>query len=395
MHADGKGQLDDRLHWFRSQVPVLKTRAYLFSGALNPCATPVRAAWNQWSEAWSSDPNAVYSHEATFGEMDRLRREFALLIGADDSEIALTDNTSRAANIAIRILEAKAKANSNVVVDDSTYPSSNYPWRAHGRVDVRHVRRVDGEDTLSAFARYVDSETIALCVSHVGPFSGVRHNLSELGLMAHAHGAVLMVDAAQSTGVLPIDVERDAIDVLVTTGMKWLLGPPGIGYLYISRELLQDAPILDVGYVGLDVDASGWSADRLPPVSAEAKRYELGLPALPALAASRAGINLIQTVGPDRIAGHVEGLVGQCISGLAERGANVVTPMDPRLRAGVIVCNCSRPNALFGACRDEGVDIGVLPHAIRIDPHGFNNSQDIERFLDSYDRFLRNEAKSG
>jgi len=385
LRDDAVSQSEVTLARFRSQFPVLTTRAYLFSGALAPAATPVRAAWDRWSEAWSRDPNSLYTNQAMFGEMDQLRGAFANLIGADSSEIALTDNTSRAANLAVRILEARPKG--NVVIDDSTYPSSNYPWRAHSQVEVRHVSPVGVEYAANAFARYVDNETVAVCVSHVAPFSGKRHNLLELGRLAHAHGAVLMVDAAQSTGVLPIDVRGEGIDVLVTTGMKWLLGPPGIGYLFVARELLKDAPVLDVGYVGLDVDAGGWSVDRLPPVSSEARRYELGLPALPALAASRAGIDLIQSVGTHQIAAHVERLVTRCIGGLGERGADVVTPTDPGSRAGVIVCNCSRPDELFGICRNEGVDIGVIPHAIRVDPHGFNNLEDIERFLDCYDRF--------
>lgn len=369
---------------FRAQFPILRDRAYLFSGALSPAAIAVRTEWDRWTEGWSMDPNSLYTTDAMFGEMNQLRHAFATLIGASESEIAITDNTSRAANIAVRILESRPKG--NVVVDESTYPSSNYPWRAHQLMEVRHATPADDGDAVSAFAAQVDKNTVAICVSHVAPFSGRRHDLRRLAQLAHTHGAVLMVDAAQSTGVWPIDVQSDGIDVLVTTSMKWLLGPPGIGYLYIANHVLRDAPIVDVGYVGLDVDADAWRSDILPPVSPKAIRYELGLPSLPALAAARAGINLLLSVGVEQISAHVEGLVTHCIAGLTKRGGTVLTPIDPVLRAGVIVCHIDRVTELYDLCRGERVDIGVIPQGARIDPHGFNNEDDIDRFLSCFDR---------
>ena len=315
---------------FRSQFPALATRAYLFSGALAPAAAPVRRAWDAWSDAWSFDPNAVYTKAALLGEMDALRGAFAGLIGAHPDEIALTDNTCRATNIAVRILAARRGG--NVVVDDSTYPASVYPWRAHGRHEVRFVRTDGVEDGAAAIAAQIDDETVAVCITHVAPFSGRRHDLRAIGEAAQDHGALMLVDAAQSTGVIPIDVRAAGIDLLVTTGMKRLLGPPGIGYLYVSPEVLADAPVLDVGYIGLDVPLGDWPVSRLPPIASTARRNELGLPSLPALAASRAGIELLQAVGVARIAAQVEGLGSRCIDGLIERGGDVLTPPNPGAR---------------------------------------------------------------
>jgi selenocysteine lyase/cysteine desulfurase len=370
---------------FRAQFPALSTRAYLFSGALAPAAAPVRKAWDAWSDAWSQDPNAVYTEAAMIGEMAALRAAFAGLIGARAGEVALTDNTCRATNIAVRILEARPRT--NVVVDDSTYPASVYPWRAHGRHDVRYVPTNGVDDAVAAIAAQIDDETLAVCITHVAPFSGRRHDVRAIADAAHAHGALLLVDAAQSTGVVPIDVRDSGIDLLVATGMKWLLGPPGIGYLYVSPEVLAEAPVLDVGYIGLDAPIGDWPVDRLPPIASEARRYELGLPSLPALAASRAGIELLLAVGIERIAAHVESLVSRCIDGLIERGADVLTPTRQEARAGVIAFRSERPTELFEACRADAVDIGTLIGGVRVDPHGFNSEDDIDRFLVCYDRF--------
>ena len=155
-------------------------------------------------------------------------------------------------------------------------------------------------DAASLIAEQVDDETTAVCITHVAPFTGRRHDLRALAEVCHAHGALLMVDAAQTTGVVPIDVVAEGIDMLVTTGMKWLLGLPGVGYLYVAPEVLREAPVLDVGYLGLDTDArrlaGGRDARRSCP---DGRRYELGLPSLPALAACTAGIELLLDVGID------------------------------------------------------------------------------------------------
>jgi selenocysteine lyase/cysteine desulfurase len=370
-----------KLEEFRAQFPALKTRAYLFSGAMTPAAATVRTEWDKWTDAWSADPNSVYTEEAMLGGMTSSRQAFATLLNATPQEIALTDSTSRAANIAIRILANRGSG--GVVVDESTYPSSVYPWHAQGR-DVHVVTTAHSADPSATLTEAITDDTIAVCVSHVSPFTGRRHNLALLSAAAHDHGALLMVDAAQSTGVVPLDTRAEGIDLLVTTGMKWLLGPPGIGYLYATEEVLATAPVLDVGYIGLDVPLGEWPVAELPPVSPTARRYELGLPSLPALGASRAGIQLLLQVGIANISAHVEHLMTRCLDGLQELCLDVTTPRDPARRAGVLVFTHKYAAQLFEACRHEGVDIGMLTRGrLRVDPHGFNNEADIDRFLEA------------
>jgi selenocysteine lyase/cysteine desulfurase len=345
----------------------------------------VRAQWDSWAEAWSTDPNSVITGDMKLGGMSLARQAFARLIGAEASEIALTDNTSRAANLAIRILEAKS--NGYVIVDDTTYPSSVYPWRARSW-DVRYVPTADAPDPTGAIVDAIDDGCLAVCVSHVAPFSGLRHDLTALARAAHAHGAFLMVDAAQSAGVVPVDVHASEVDLLFTTGMKWLLGPPGIAFLYVSAELLADAPVLDVGYIGLDVASGDWPVTSLPAISREARRYELGLPSLPALYAAAAGIEILREAGVEPISRQVEHLVTQCIDGLSEHGQESLTPRNPTLRAGVVVFRHEAASALFDHCRSERVDIGTVgSDLVRVDFHGFNNEDDLRRFLECFKSF--------
>ena len=122
---------------FREQFPITSKRAYLYSGALAPMCLPVGRATQGWCDRWSTDPEANY--EAAIQEHRDLRSVFGRLIGAEPDDISLTDNTSRASNTAVRLLANRP--GSNVVVDDTTYPSSLYPWMAMTRHQIRgHAR---------------------------------------------------------------------------------------------------------------------------------------------------------------------------------------------------------------------------------------------------------------
>src|SRR5260370_36712210 len=141
-------------------------------------------------------------------------------------------------------------------------------------------------DPSATLAEAITDDTTAVCVSHVSPFTGRRHSLALLSAAAHAHGALLMVDAAQSTGVLPLDTRAEGIDLLVTTGMKWLLGPPRIGYLYAAEEGLATPPVLDVRYIGLEVPPGERPGTEHPPVRPTPRPIQLALPSRPTRRAS-------------------------------------------------------------------------------------------------------------
>ncbi len=371
---------------FRAQFPVTRTRAYLFSGALAPAADPVRAAFVRWSESWTYDPNHVYDFDLIGRELAGLREGFARLIGADALEVAITDGTSRGSNLAVRLLAGRP--GSNVVVDDTSYPSSVYPWFSMTDKEVRYVATDGTPDAAAALSERMNDGTVALTVSHVAPFTGRRHELRALADAVHAKGGLLIVDVAQSAGVVPIDVRRDGIDVLVTTAMKWLLGPPGLGFIYVRRDVLDESPLLDVGYMGLDVPVGEWPQTYLPPVVSDARRLELGLPSLPALGAAAAGIKLLLDVGIGPIFEHVNSLVDRCIAGLLKRNLRVHTPSEQGMRAGVIAFEHPASAAVFAYLRRRAVDVGALPgNLVRVDPHGFNDEGDIERLLEGLDSF--------
>jgi selenocysteine lyase/cysteine desulfurase len=249
-------------------------------------------------------------------------------------------------------------------------------------VTPRVAVREPGETYTDAVVRCIDGDTVAVAVSHVAPLTGVRHALPPLAEAAHRHGAALIVDVAQTAGVVPIDLDAEGVDMAVGTTMKWLLGPPGVGFLCVRSEYLKDTPGLDTGYMALEVEGERYPQATLPSFWPDSRRLELGMPSLPVLMPAVAGIRLLLEVGLETIDRQVTGLVTQCVEGLAELGIPVRTPADPAERAGVIGFELPEAFELAAYLAEAGVDIGGYDFGLgRIDPHGFNTVEDIDRCL--------------
>jgi cysteine desulfurase / selenocysteine lyase len=369
---------------FRSLFPITRERAYLFSGAIAPSNERTEAALEEWARLWRSRP--LLSYDAAVEQIEALRAAIARLLGVRATRVSISDNTSRASNTAVRLVRCPSGA--NVVFDETTYPSSRYPWLSLTAAAPRVAVGNPGERRSDAVIRCIDRDTVAVSISHVAPLTGVRHDLRAIADAAHRHGAVLIVDIAQTAGVVPISLDDDGVDMAVGTTMKWLLGPPGVGFLALRDEDLRETSGVDLGYMALDVAGEEWPQDALPPLWPDGRRLELGMPSLPVLNPAVAGIDLLLELGVSTVHRQVEALVGRCLEGLSDLGVEVRTPVDPADRAGVVAFEHPHAQELARRLAEDGVDIGGYDYGLgRVDPHAFNTVEDIDRFLDGVRRF--------
>lgn len=346
----------------RREFPVVAARAYLFAGGLAPLSAPGRAALAAYEELWTADPVTAYREYPRL-QADLLRREVAALIRARPADVSIVDSTSRGNNLAVQMVPARPGA--NVVVDVTTYPSALAPWLSRG-VEVRQAASADG------IAGLVDERTAAISVSHVCRLTGFRHDLAALAEVAHAAGALLLVDAAQSVGAVRVDVGASGVDFLSFGAMKWLLGMPGIAFFYVGRDV----------------------QERLPPPHVAASegagaRHELGSLAWPGLQATRAGLALLRRLPEETVERRLLELSGRLIDGLGKRGCRVHTPADPARRAGIVAFEADRPDALRAFLRERGVDVWGWEQRrlMRADPHVYNDEADLDRFFAALDAF--------
>ena len=385
--ACGAGLFDE----VRAAVPITRSRAYLFAGGMAPLCSTAREALEAWAALCSSDPVVAYS-EYPREEAARLRELVAGLIGAQAEDVALLDSTSRGNNLAVAMIDAPE--GTNVVVDVTTYPSALYPWLlpAKGHVQLRRVSGEDGLPVIEDFERLVDDRTVAISVSHVCRLTGFKHDLGSLASLAHAHGAYLLVDGAQSVGATRIDVQADSVDFLSFGAMKWLLGTPGIGFMFVRPELQAELVPPHVGPEGARLLQRGdeEKLDFFPG----AARHALSTMHWGGLGASRRGVDLLANVPPAQVERRILDLSGYLIDGLRSRGIAVRTPVERARRAGVVAFTFGHPDSLRLHLRTRGVDVWGYENQriVRADPHVYNTHEDVDRLLTGIDDWRRHHA---
>ncbi len=228
-------------------------------------------------------------------------------------------------------------------------------------------------------------------ITHCSNVTGTVQAVGELGRWCRLHGILLLVDAAQSAGLLPVDVKDMAIDLLAVPGHKGLLGPPGTGFLCVG-EGLQLKPLL---YGGTGTHSS---TDAQPEGMPE--RLESGTLNVVGLAGLGAGLDFLRTTGIERIRRHEQALLEQLADGLRQiPGVTLYGPADRQGQGGVLSLTLAgvdaatvghRLDAEHGICVRVGLHcapdahrtIGTYPEGtVRISPGWFNTPEEIELFL--------------
>jgi selenocysteine lyase/cysteine desulfurase len=372
----------------REQFPITKEKIYLAHASRGPIPRCGAEAIKKYVH--SSMLSGLTLVDAGVPE-DGGRALFAQLVGAEKGEVAFVENTSVGLNIAAGVVGYKK--GSNVVTTDYEYSSVTYPFlRREPNVKVKFVKNVDGVIPLDTMEDAVDDKTTAIVVSHVHWLNGFRHDLRALAEIAHEHGAYLIVDAIQSAGAMGIDVRRDGVDFLTAGCYKWLLSPPGSGYLYVRRELIDD----------FEPPLAGWRStsgvrdrDHLTlKYPDDARRFEVGAPAYISLVAATEAMKLLLDAGRDHIQERILMLTGRLRDALREMGFHVTTPEDASSRSGIMNFRVDRPQKVVEVLNSMGIiPCGARPDwarcspifrsTMRVAPHFYNTVEEIDAFVDS------------
>ena len=364
----------------RDLYPITQKRAYMFSGGIAPVSTRHEAAMKAHMDWLSNDPDDLYANGLDADASD-CRRMFAELMGCDEDEVAVVNSTSEGSAVSIDVIEPRPGA--NVVFDDFSYPSSVFPWHLppHQDVTKRFVHAREGVMHLEDFEAAIDEDTLAVCISHVTPIEGFRQDIGALSEIAHAKGALVMVDGAQSAGAMHIDLHETGVDFYTSTAMKWLLGAAGVAFLYVARRHHDRLPTRAAYASTYDFDIHNFQ------LRSDARRFELGMLNLMGLAFTKPGLQILLETDMRMVESHNLDLSGRCIAGMRERGMDCVTSDDPQYRLGVVAAIHEDAQGLWRFLHDRGVDTYSHGNLFRVDPHVFNNSDDVDRFLEGLDAY--------
>lgn len=366
---------------FRDQFPIFESTVYLNTCSLGALSRHSRASVDHFLRLWQQMGASAW-YTLWLGEIERLRTSVAGLLQCGTHEIALLPNVSSALSAIASALDYSAR--NRVVCADLDFPTLPYQWYARARDGVELVLAAspDGMSVpVTAYEAVLDERTCLVATSHVFFSTGWMQDLAVLAERSHAAGALLLVDAYQSAGIEPLPVRELGIDILLTGGLKWLLGGPGIAYLYVREELLEE----------LDPRATGWFAvkDQFAFETAgrelreDARRFEAGTPSPAAVYAARAGLDLVLEHGVDSLGARTRELIQFLVDEGGRRGVRVLVPQDPRRRSGIAIVPHPDPHEAVKRLAAEHIIVDARPTGVRVSPYAYNTEEDIVRLLDA------------
>lgn len=364
----------------RADFPILARRTYLNSCSLGALSRQTRGAVNNFLDLWEEHGASAW-YEIWMGELQATRERFARLINASPDEVALLPNVSSA--LSVLASASPSTPQTNVVCAAMDFPTLTYQWQAKPGVDVRLAPTSDGVTTpFEGYQKLVDSNTQWLATSHILYTSGAINDAKALGKLAHSNGALFLLDAYQATGQLPTDVKALGVDAYVTGGLKWLLGGPGISFVYVRKEL----------HERLSPTATGWFAHKeqfkfdtagFTPRD-DARRFETGTPALPSVYAGNAGLGIIEKLGPQAIRQRTAELGRDLYERLQDAGYELATPRKEDERAGIIMVRDPEHAKTVASLRSRfDIVVDHRPGRVRVSPYFYNTFEENEKFVDA------------
>ena len=379
---------------FRQAFAQTTGRGVFFDNAsMGPVAPQVTAAMTACMELRQAMPMKYYQYA------DRVfpscKGRLARLMGARPEELVFTENVAYGINTAAAALPIKP--GENVILCDREFASNVYPWLARQEtrgIEVRIVPNQGGTLTVERLEEYADSRTRAVTVSSVQFSDGAVADLQAIGEWCRAHGAFLVVDCAQSLGVLPMDVKKYSIDMMAGLSSKWLLGPFATGFLYVRRELIGQLtpPFAGADSVTGDVDSVGYAVTW----KQDAERFASGLPNAPGVAGLDASLALMEETGVERIQRAAWAVSGRLRDGLLELGLDVAPcAREDHTRSTIISFACPDVERIYRLLRENQIACSLRLGMIRMGVHGYNTREEAEQVLERLATILGGRCPGG
>jgi kynureninase len=272
-----------------------------------------------------------------------------------------------------------------VVISDIDFPTDGHTWLALASrgVEVVFVHSEDRATVpLEAFERAIDERTALVCTVYYT--SGYIQDVRALADICHRRGAALVVDAYQSIGAFPFDVHESGVDYLVGGTLKWLMGGPGMAFLYARRDRIRDARPSAIGWWAM-ANPFDFDVEHID-LAETARRFEYGTPAVAAAYTARAGLALASEVGVWTVRERHMTLSQRLVEGALAQGWRVRCPVDPRRRTSIVTLEHPDPPSAVTSLRQNGVICDYRPGLIRLSPHYFNTLDEMDRTLELLSR---------
>ncbi|GAB6155513.1 aminotransferase class V-fold PLP-dependent enzyme [Desulfosporosinus burensis] len=369
---------------FRKRFPILKNQIQLSSCSQSALSDPVQKAVQEYMATWEEHGMEWVAWVDT---VEEARADFATLINADINEIAVVSSVSHAASSIATSLSFDQR--NKVVVTEMDFPCIGHVWlsqQARG-AKLEFIASENNQIPLEKYESMVDENTLLTSIPQVTYYNGFQQDVKQIAEIVHRKGSYLFVDAYQSVGNVLLDVREMDIDFLATGLQKYLLGIPGIAFLYIKREIADQ----------LEPRITGWFGQSNPflfdvthlEYAAGARRFDSGTAPMINAYAARAALRFILEVGMERIAPYLKELSAFAIQYAEEKGVKIISPTNHAQKGSNTAIYVENAGEVEQKMKEKGVIVSSRKNVIRIAPHFYNTKEDIATAMDLLTNLIR------
>jgi selenocysteine lyase/cysteine desulfurase len=364
------------------EFPILEDRTYLNSCSLGALSRRSMALLGEYQELWNTMGASAW-YELWLGRMAELREHVAWLLSAREAEVALVPSVSAALASVASAVDYRTR--NRVVVAELDFPTLAYQWLARRDVEVVVVPSDDGVGIpAERWAEYIDDRTAIVATSHVFYSTGYVQDLEPIADAAHAAGALFVVDGYQSLGQICVDPRAAGADVYVGGPLKWLLGGPGLAYVWVREERIRELEPTVVSWFGAR-DQFDFRADALE-LRQDAGRFSLGTPAVPTVYTALGGMQIFREIGMEQIADRVAALTSDLVDRLRAAGFQLRIAEDPARRSGIVMVRHPQAAGAVAGLAAEGIIVDRRAEYVRISPHFYNTVEENARCVEALAR---------
>jgi selenocysteine lyase/cysteine desulfurase len=356
---------------------------YFNHAATGPLSTRVVAAMNEHLSARSS--GAVDTYWTDVDVVKQCRERAQKLINAESPDrIALLPSTSETLNVVVAGLDWKS--GDRVLMNAGEFPANVYPYLSVKQlgVELDVIKNADEAMTPELIEHSLTPRTRAVALSAVQFLSGYKADLAAIGDLCRRKNILFLVDGIQSVGAMRIDVQAMKVDAFGAGAQKWLLGPHGAGFLYVTEELQERVRQKHLGWLSPE---NPWNFfDYNQPLAKAARRYEGGSLNFPGVWGMNAALGTLLEFGSKRIESHVLALTRLLMDKLGSLPEfSFYSPTDDTRRSGIVTIQPTGgadTEKIFKSLLAQHITISLRHGKLRFSPHFYNSVEEVQMFID-------------
>jgi selenocysteine lyase/cysteine desulfurase len=362
---------DKQIYEIRARFRIFRSKIYLNTCSQGALSDAVESGFNDFIESWHEQGSPW---ETWVERYEEARTAFASFINASPDEVAIVTSVSAGINGIASALQFRER--NKVVLGEFEFPTMGQVWlgqRVRG-ADVQFAEAQGHSIAAAAYEKLIDSNTLIVPLTHVCFKNGFRTHISAITQIAHDAGALVMLDDYQDCGTRPIDVKVMNLDFYVSGTLKYLLGPPGLAFLYVRKELIPALAPTVTGWFG-QANPFAYNPQHFE-LSPTAQRFESGSPSVPNVYGAVPGFQMLQEIGMEQVASHVDKLAHALLN--RTRELDVLTKTPAESAGPLVVLQCRDSARLLQALTQNGIVASSRFDGLRISFHVYNTLDDVD-----------------